>query len=177
MNFGNLFARNIRPEITGLARYALELAGDDPLPRRSTFDPHRIWAICDYIYLLEYLRDQNDYYCSYSGHGMPVLFGYELNGMHLSQFPDPELGMALRRTYDRVVETKKPLFMRARYTWTGRKSIAIERLLIPMAADDGELNSICGISIPEVAYIDLQKYAGRGPARLVSEDELMLIAS
>lgn len=177
MNFGNLFARNIRPEITGLARYALELAGDNDLPRRSLFDPQQIWAISDYTYLIDVLRDQNDYYCSMWGGRMNVLFGYGLLGKHLSELEDPDLRMALCKTYNRVVETQKPLFMRARYSWAGRKSIAIERLLIPMADDHGELNSICGISIPEVADIDLEMYAGHGPARLIGEDELMLIAS
>jgi hypothetical protein len=69
------------------------------------------------------------------------------------------------------------MFMRARYAWSGRKYVSIERLLIPMAADDGKLNSICGISIPEVADVDLEMYAGKGPAKLVGEDELLLIAS
>jgi hypothetical protein len=177
MNFGNLFARNIRPEITGLARYAQELAGDNEMPRRSEFDPSRIWAICDYVYVFDYLRDQNDYRGSYSGARMPTLFGYELMGVLLSEFPDPELGMALRRSYDRVVETKKPLFMRARYAWPGKKSVSIERLVMPMAADDGEINAICGISIPEVADVDIEMYTGQGPARLISEDDLMLMAS
>jgi hypothetical protein len=177
MNFGNLFARNIRPEIAGLAHYAMELAGDSDLPRYSAFDPHRVWAICDYIYLLDVIDNGNDYYCSFSGKRMAVLFGYEFKGVRLSEFPDPELGMALRRTYDRVVETHNPSFMRARYAWPEKKSIFIERLLIPMAADDGQLNAICGISIPEVADVDIEMYAGHGPARLISEDDLMLVAS
>jgi hypothetical protein len=177
MNFGNLFARNIRPEITGLAHYAMELAGEEDLPRRSQFDPQRIWAICDYIYLLDVIDNGKDYYCSYSGRRMAALFGYEFKGVRLSEFPDPDLGMALKRTYDRVVQTHSPLFLRARYAWPERKSIAIERLLIPMVADDGQLNAICGISIPEVADVDIEMYSGRGPARLISEDDLMLIAS
>lgn len=176
MNFGNLFARNIRPEITGLARYALDLAGDNPLPLRSAFDPRRIWAINDYVYLIDVLRDENDYYCSLWGGRMNALFGFSLLGMRLSEMEDPDLRKALCKTYDRVVESEKPLFMRARYAWPERKQIAIERLLIPMAADDGILNTICGISIPEVADVDIEMYAGHGPAKLIGEDDLMLMA-
>lgn len=177
MNFGNLFARNIRPEITGLARYAMDLAGEEELPRRSRFDPQRIWAICDYVYVFDYLRDQNDYRCSYSGARMPALFGYEFKDVRLSEFPDPDLVAAMKRTYDRVIETHSPLFMRARYAWPEKKSIYIERLLIPMADDSGQMSAICGISIPEIADVDIEMYTGQGPARLVSEDDLMLIAS
>jgi hypothetical protein len=67
--------------------------------------------------------------------------------------------------------------MRARYAWPGKKSVSIERLVMPMAADDGEINAICGISIPEVADVDIEMYTGQGPARLISEDDLMLMAS
>lgn len=177
MNFGNLLARNVRPEIIGLARYVTELAGDERLPRRSRFNPSCVRAVRDYIYLIKILRDEHDYfYDSLQGRRMPVLFGCDMEGKRLSELKDADQRMALRRTYDRVVATEQPLFLRARYRWPHRKSIAIERLLIPMASDDGVLSAICGISIPEVPDIDLEMYAGQGPAHLVSEEECMLLA-
>jgi hypothetical protein len=173
MNFGALFARHIHPEIAGLAHYACELAGVDKLPRRRDLDLNRISSLRDYIFLIEILPDENDYYFSQSGSRMGTLFGTDLAGTHLSEMSDTLLRQSLRKTYDRVVETKQPLFLRGRYVWQD-KSVPIERLLIPMVGDDGRVNSICGISIPEIADVDLEMFAGQGPARLVSEDELML---
>ncbi len=172
MNFGCLLARNILPEIAGLAHYAQELAGDAPLPRRSLFNPADIAAIADYVYMVEVLREENDYLFGYSGARMQALCGADLGGMRLSEVGDPALRRSQRETYDHVVEAGQPLYMRGYYVWS-QKSVPIERLLIPMTTDDGVLNAICGMSIPEVAHIDLEKYTGSGPARLVREDELM----
>lgn len=170
MKLGCLFARRIHPEIAGLAHYASELAGDAALPRRSLFDPARIPGILDYVYMADILED--DYFFSFFGERMPVLYGADLGGTRLSEMEDPALRHSLRKTYDCVVQTELPLFMRGYYIWSHR-SVPIERLLIPMTSDEGVLSAICGISVPEVAHVDLEMYTGHGPARLVGEDELM----
>jgi hypothetical protein len=175
MDFGRLFARNVHPEIAGLARYACDLAGDENLPHRSRFDPLRISSIIDYVFLIDVLVDPDDYHFALFGNRIAVLYGANLGGMRLSEIDDPVLRQSLRRTYDRVVRTNLPLYMRGRYVWP-EKSIAIERLLIPMAADDGRMNTICGISIPEAGPQNLETCVGVGPAQLVGDDELMLAA-
>jgi len=176
MNFGILFARHIHPETAGLARYAQELAGDAPMPPRRRFNPDDLGAIRNYIYMIEVLRPENDYFFSMSGCRMRILFGMDLAGTRLSDLGDFELRQALCKTYDCVVATAKPQFMRAEYIWPMRKFVPIERLLVPLADDDGQVCAICGISVPEIADIDLEMYAGHGPAMLVREDSLMLDA-
>lgn len=174
MNLGSLFSRYVHPEIAGFARYMCDLAGDDPLPRASLFNPGKIASIVDYVYTAQYLPEEDDYLFSYSGNCMRLLFGLELGGMHLSEVGDPLLRRGQRASYDRVIRTHLPLYMRGYYVWPNGKSVPIERLLIPMVNDDGHPNTICGISIPEIAEVDLAMYAGQGPARLIGEDELML---
>lgn len=174
MNLGSLFSRYLHPEIAGFARYMCDLAGDDPLPRASLFNPGQIASIVDYVYTARYLPEKNDYLLGYSGSRMRLLFGADLGGLMLSEVGDPILRQNQRESYDRVIRTHLPLYMRGYYVWPNGKSVPIERLLMPMVDEEGRANTICGMSIPEVAEVDLAMYTGQGPARLVGEDELML---
>ena len=176
MKFGNLFARQIHPETAGLARYIEELAQNEDMPRLSQLNLRRLGVITQYLYLVDVLRQENNYRFSFWGSRMTILIGYDLREKCLSDVVDPEIRQSVWRTYDRVVETRKPSFMRAEYAWPGGKYLPIERLLVPMASDDGVLSAICGISVPDIADVDLEMYAGYGPARLISEKELMLKA-
>lgn len=176
MDFSGLFARPIHPELAGLARYMLELAGDEPLPRRSQFEFSGVSRLTACMFLVEVLPDDNDYYFSYSGELMPALFGgVDMGGLRLSEAGDPDLYQTLRKTYDRVVTTGLPLYMRGHYVWP-TKSVPIERLLVPLAGDDGGVAAICGIVVPDILESDLDRFAGSGPARLVGVDELVLAA-
>jgi hypothetical protein len=176
MRFGNLFARSIHPETAGLVYYIQELAGDADMPRRSQLDLSRLGLITHYLYLVDVLQQEDDYRFSFWGSRMTILFGNDLHGRRLSDIADLDVRDSVRQTYDHVVETGEPLFMRAEYAWPGGKYVPIERLLLPMATDDGQLGAICGVSVPDIADADLEMYAGYGPARLLNERELMLRA-
>lgn len=175
MNFENLFARHIHPGIAGLARYTAEIAGKKKLPRRSQFDPSRVASLLDYMYMVDVLFDVQDYYFSYSGWRMATLFGIDLSGRLLSEIESVFPEASIRDTYDCVVATGQPYFMRGHYTWPG-KSVPIERLLIPMTDAAGTLDTICGLSIPAIADVDLEMFVGHGVARLICDDELLLKA-
>lgn len=176
MDFSALFARNIHPDIAWLARYHLHLAGNDPLPRRSRFRPPYAPTVLGYVFLIDVLPEDNDYYFSLFGERIAVLYGTDLGHRRLSEIGDAMLRTSLRTTYDRVVATHLPLYMRGRYAWPDR-SIPIERLLVPMADDDGRLSAICGISVPHVPDEELEFRAGHGPAQLVGDDEPLLSAA
>jgi hypothetical protein len=176
MNFKCLYARHIHPEIFGLAQYANELAGDADLPKRSQFNPSCISAILPYVFLVDRQPDLDDYVFRICGEQMWSIFGVDLTGMRLSEVPNYAVQTCMRNTYARVLETHTPLFMRARYLWPD-KSLSVERLLVPMTNDAGLVAAICGIVVPDVAAVDLDKFRGEGPAQLVCDEELMLKAA
>lgn len=176
MDFTGLFARDIHPDLAELARYAHELTGEGRLPYRSKFDPHRACERSGYVFLIELLPEENDYFYSHCGERLAVLFGTNLNRKRLSDISDPVAQQALRRSYNRVVENNLPLYMRGHYAWPN-KLVRVERLLIPMTDDDGRLNSICGLAVPYgINDADLESLVGEGPAHLIGDDELVLAA-
>lgn len=177
MDFSNLFARDIHPAIACLARHACAAAGDAPMPYRSRLQAQHIADILGEIFLIDVLAAENDYYFGVFGRKVAKLYGTDLLGKRLSEIGDAALRRNLRITYDRVVDSHLPLYMRGRYVWPDA-SITIERLLLPMADDDDQLTAICGISRPlDVSYDDLDGRVGSGLAQLVGDDELILAAA
>lgn len=163
-----IFEHCREPGIIRFAQYCIDLAGDDPLPRRSQFRPTRVSSIMGYLFLIDVLADDNDYFFSLFGTHMSILYGEDLTGKRLSQIGDANLQGFLRSTYDRVVATRKPLYLRGRYAWDDR-SVDIERLLMPMTDDNGKLTTIFGVAIPDVPAETLLVFAGQGAAKLVTD--------
>lgn len=176
MQLSGTIGRSIHPDIAALARYCDELSGDEHLPRRNRFRPPRIGALLGYFFLIDVLHAEKDYVFSLYGERIAVLVGGDkMKGRRLSELDNYEMRQSLRRTYDRVVASHLPLYMRGRYVWPN-VAVDIERLLIPMADDNGKLSTICGISIPTVPDSEMELYVGRGPARLVCDEELIVAA-
>lgn len=176
MDFKCLYARHIHPELMGLASYASELAGDDDMPKVSRFDPGGIPAILPYVFLVEHLPGEGDYVFRLCGERMHAIFGADLTGVRMSQIINAPVQNCMRYSYGRVISERTPQFMRARYLWP-HKSLSVERLLIPMKNDAGQVSTICGIAVPDVAAVDLDMFRGTGPAQLVCDEELMLKAA
>jgi hypothetical protein len=169
MNFERLLASPVHPAIAAAARYFQELAPGDALPKRHDFRPTRVPALVGYYFLIDVLPD--DYRFSLAGEHMSLLFGTDVTHMRLSDVGVEPLRAGLKATYDRVIAAGTFLYVRGRYAWSER-SVAIERLLVPMADNDGRLNSILGISIPDTALETLNLYAEIGAASLEIDTEI-----
>lgn len=140
------------------------------MPRRRDFRPASVRSILGYIFLIDVLPEESDYRFSLFGEHMAILFGANLTNKRLSEVGDETLRGHLGRTYDAVVASKSFQYLRGRYTWPDR-SVEIERLLVPMADDAGNLTTIFGLTIPHVADGTLVLCAGEGAAVLEIDTE------
>ena len=173
MNLACLTETGVHPGIAHLARYCAELAGEDPLPRRRQFWPSRVADVITYLFVVDLLPGEDDYYVSLFGSRITILFGMDCSKKRFSEISDEFVRGELRRTYDEVAASGKPLYLRGRYEWP-ELSIGIERLLVPMIDDGGTVTSIIGLSIPDVSEDVLPFFAGQGPARLIVDRVLTL---
>lgn len=171
MNLSLLPTRDVHPGIAGLAEYCVDLAGEFELPRRNRFRPTRVSSIITYLFLIDVLEDEDDYLFHLSGSNLTLLYGEDFTGKRLSEVADSRVRAALRETYDRVVATRQPYYLRGRYEWP-EMSIEIERLLVPMTDDAGAVTTILGVAIPNVSSDVLLVFAGRGAAQLVVDEVL-----
>jgi hypothetical protein len=166
MDFGTLFEHSPHPHIAQLASYCNELAGDSAMPNRNDFRPGRVSQLLGCVFLVEVIATENDYFFELCGSYMQIAFGADLSKKRLSTLRDEKLRTALQKTYDCVVQTGKPLYLRGLYQWPG-KSVNIERLLVPMSDHFGNLTTILGAVVPDVDIDSLILYTGVGPAQLV----------
>ncbi len=165
MNFAPLLSASIHPAIADAARYLQTLAPGDALPKRRNFRPNRVPGLLGYYFLLDVLDNGEDYRYALAGEHMALLFGTDATNMRLSELGDDAQLARIRDTYDAVVATRTFHYVRGRYTWPER-SVGIERLLVPMTDDDGTLNTILGISVPDTQLDMLNLLAGIGAAVL-----------
>lgn len=171
MNFEPLFETNIHPGIARMAQYCSDLSRKRDMPRRSEFRPSNVRSLLGYMFLIDVLPDEDDYHFSLFGIHMSVLYGLDLTDKRLSQVGDDQLQRFLRKTYDKVVATRSYQYLRGRYVWPDR-SVDIERLLVPMTNDDGQLTTILGLTIPNTPTDTLLVFAGVGAAQLQIDEEI-----
>lgn len=160
MNFEPLFRYDINPSIAAMANYIAEIAPGSSLPKRADFRPNRVRELLGFYFLIDII--ENDYRYSLAGEHMSILFGLDITGRCVSEFPN---GASLEMTYNGVVAYRTFQYTCGRYVWADR-SLDIERLLIPMLGPDGTLNTILGVTIPLYPTEQLSVFAGIGPAGL-----------
>jgi hypothetical protein len=165
MNFEPLISAAVHPAIAEIARYFQTLAPGDTLPKRHDFRPTHVHGLLGYYFLLDVLDGGRDYRYSLTGEHVALMYGtYGANTL-LSSIGDEAQRISVKNTYDTVVASRTYLYNRGRYVWPER-SIAIERLLLPMTHHDGRLDTILGISIPDTPLDMLNLCAEFGIAKL-----------
>lgn len=165
MNFEPLLAASVHPAIADAARYFQTLAPGNALPKRHDFRPNRVPGLLGYYFLVDVIKGGKDYRYGIAGEHMALLFGTDATNMRLSELGDDALRARIKATYDAVVANRVFHYVRGRYTWSER-SVAIERLLVPMTDADGNLNTILGLSVPDTQLETLNLLAGIGAAVL-----------
>lgn len=171
MDFEPLYEKQIHPNIARVAQYCQDLAGDKTFPNRRDFRPSAVRSIIGYVFLIDILPEDDDYYFSLFGVHMATLYGMDLSKKRLSKIGDENVRGFLRKTYDTVAASRSFQYLRGRYTWPTR-SVEIERLLVPMADDEGRLTTILGVTLPASATDTLLVFAGVGAAQLEIDEEI-----
>jgi hypothetical protein len=171
MDIEPLLLSPVDPGIALAARYMQELAAGSALPKRQDFRPSQVRPVLGYIFLIDILPDLDDFRYSLLGEHIRILYGIEATNMRMSQLGHEAQFAILRKTYQAVIKAQSFHYLRGRYTWPDR-FVAIERLLVPMTDNDGHLNSIFGISIPDAPTDALPVFAGLIPARLEIDEQI-----
>lgn len=169
MNFEPIFDSPIHPGIARLAQYCQDLSEHRPLPPWCDFRPGSVRSILGFIFVIDVLHDKADYRYRLFGEHVSVLYGMDLTGKYLSEIGDENLRTLLRQTYDAVVAARSFQYLRGRYVWADQ-SVEIDRLLVPMADEEGNLTTLLGLTIPVEGQGLLAVRAGTSAAHLRIDD-------
>ncbi|MBU6299240.1 MAG: PAS domain-containing protein [Alphaproteobacteria bacterium] len=166
MDSRELVERGAHCSLVKLAAHCERLAGGRDMPYRRDFRASQVPWVFESLFLLDVLHDENDYYFRLTGGLMEKAYGATLTGQRLSAIAGAGLQESLRASYDTVVATRAPLYVRGKYRWPNRE-MEVERLLIPLADADGRLSTILGAVHAPVSADLLVLLAGVGPATFV----------
>lgn len=145
MDFSKLTEGSVHPDLLRFAKYCDELAGDREMPHRHDFNPIDVRWILGSLYVVEVLSAESDYRFKLVGSVVTAIYGKDITGWRLSEIPDssihPNMREYLHNNYDAVVTSWAPLFLRGKVLWK-KAEINTERLMVPLAEDDGFLSQI-----------------------------------
>jgi len=171
MDFEPLRQISIHPDMALVVRHLQAIASGNDLPKWLDFRPSQVRHALGYVFLIDVLPDQNDFRYHLLGEHILILYGLQATNKLLSELGYEAQFARLRDTYHAVVKARSFLYLRGRYDWPDR-SVAIERLLVPMADGDGHLNFILGLTIPDAPTDQISVFAGLGPALLEIDEQI-----
>ena len=141
----NLLATMLSP----LQREALEYwqgkCAGDALPGRRDLDPTEIPRLLPHILLVDVLAGEpRDFRFRLIGDAVRSRVHQNMTGRRMSEIPHMREG-TLRRHYDEVVATARPLAQRVEYVGPDRFVRAATHLLMPLAADGVRVDMVFGV--------------------------------
>ncbi len=118
--------------------------GDSPLPTRASFSPAALPRHLPNIFLVELeIQDSGevDYRYRVFGTGLAILFGVEMTGKLVSEFPGVNRAKRSARILDRVADLKRPVRTAGNFVSRNGMPIFGESIVMPFG-EDGEVTHL-----------------------------------
>ena len=123
-------------------RYWHALRGERPIPARSDFDPASITGILPHVMLIEVLNDPIDFRYRLIGTYVDERLRERYTGRRAREFADKGPGSRLWEQLCRVVEERRPVVSRLRYTGPDDRFKAAEEVMLPLTDDRDRITTI-----------------------------------
>jgi hypothetical protein len=155
------------PELMRFLRHCEGVSGQRLMPFYRDFRLADVPWMVGKLYMVDVIDGGADYRFRLLGELIARLQCGDCTGKRLDEIP--ELAEALRGEFDRMLMMREPLYRRGLLIWPGRENIGVERLMIPLADDAGELAVILGALHFAHPIEDLVLFMGAGKPRLEFE--------
>lgn len=169
MKLQQLMQGTVHNDLLRLAQYCNHIAAGKPLAFRRDFDPFATGWMLGSMYMVKVLDGGADYRFGLFGESMREVQGRDNTGRLLSEIGIPGLTDTLRDEFDEMMLQREMLYRRGRLVWPAGESIELERLLIPLAGDDGEIGYILGAQHYQCPLEFVVLFKGKGIPRLETE--------
>ena len=141
-----------------LLRHWLERRGDGVAPKRSTIDPTAIGPILASVWMCDYLPDSRQFRMRLAGEDINRVYGRNVTQCLFEEIIAPAMLPDLMQRYRRVVEEPAVMHCAGNIYLASDRSEVGERLVLPLADDNGEVRHVIGASVYR-----MQLKAGEGP--------------
>jgi hypothetical protein len=121
-----------------------------PMPARTDIDPAEIPALLPYLMLLDMPKGRIRY--RLAGEVVEREYGLALAGKHVEDVvPRQRLAFALS-TYDKVIESGRPLVCRSNFITPNGLERVVTRLILPLADEGETMMILVGLQFPPVGH-------------------------
>lgn len=156
----------VDPALMRLARHCVKLAGTNKMPHYRDFHPSDVSWLMGLIYVLDVLDGCTDFRFRLLGAALTGLHGRDDTGRLLSEIRQPSLIEPLFAELSVVVPRCRMMHVRGKVVWESGESIGAEKLLVPMADDNGALSVIVGALHYQYPKEDWVLFKGNGVPQL-----------
>jgi len=125
----------------------LAARGDALVARCKDFSPIRIPSLLRYLWIYRFEPEAGDYVCKLAGESVNEAWGKGIKGRTIRQVVGEIDYPTVRQRWDNIVGGPLIQYGALEEQLSSLKAWHAERLLLPMASDDGKIDVILGISL------------------------------
>lgn len=124
------------------------------VPFRHDFEPLHVPRLLEFVWIYQYRPERGDYVCQLAGERINENWGRSIKGLTLREIVGEVDHPILMERWKLLLET--PLVQYGSFSeWqTAVQSFSAERLLLPMASRDGEVDTVLGLALYQIALPD-----------------------
>ncbi len=110
------------------------------MPRRADIEPTEIPQLLPHLQLVD--RVDGRYRYRLAGTAIVAAYGSELTGKFVDEVIPPARRAVAERHYNMVYESKRPIFVRNKYTTTRDIDIVASRVILPLSEDGATVSML-----------------------------------
>lgn len=169
MDFRDVDIEGIHPNLKRFAVYYQKLALGAVLPKKDMFELRDVHWLYGFINLVDILDNGADYRYNHVGDFWKAILNYDITGVRLSELEDCGRFANVRINYNNAVETRSPRYRIAELIWPGGKSVKVERIVVPLTDDDGNIVQLVVAAQCSEPLDEVLAGRGGGEAQLIVE--------
>ena len=117
---------------------------------RSAVDPTAIAPTLPYIWLCEFLPDEERFRMRLAGEEINKFYGRNISHAYFDEIADDRFRTTMVRRYRRVIEEPSIMHCAGHIYFANESRVVGERLGLPLRADDGRVLQIIGLSVYDI---------------------------
>jgi hypothetical protein len=138
-------------KVRRMHEYWLSKRAGRPMPSRSDIDPLELRDCLGNLCLLDVTRDTPPRFrFRLDGSIVALATGFDLTGKFVDEVPDAAYREFITAIYQRVVQSKAPLFLMNEEDWKGY-DILVTSVSLPLSSDGETVDAILDAVFPAVA--------------------------
>jgi len=131
----------------------LDARGDALVPSRTSFSPLTIPSLLRFVWIYQFDSRQQEFVCQLAGESVNEAWGGSIRGRTIRDIVGEHDYPMVRNRWDSVVGWPAILYGALDERLTSMEVWQAERLLLPMASEDGTIDVMLGISLYRLQHM------------------------